>query len=366
MYEYFYNLIGLFIKNLFILLGPIYIKIGQLLSYDYPILKNLQTLQNKCPDLNSNEIIYFQTKYPHLSISSKSIAAGSVSVVHTGLLDNKIVAIKIKRPNIDIKIKRSLWLIYIFKELVTIIPYYKFINIKKKIEYAVNLYQTHTDFRQELLNWKLFKANNENAVDIIIPNFYENYCDDDILVQEYLPGYNIVQDKFNTKSQNIKMGNLIIGCYFSGILNGFVHGDLHPGNLAWKDNTVIIYDFGLMMVLDKTKKNMILDVLNSVFEKDSRALLEHFLKYFIDMKYVPSQEAKIKLINKFDGEFYHNGGNLFWDIKNFLENNELVFNNNMFELELSLLSLLTTLANLYYSLDDGLEDFIESFNESIL
>ena len=359
-----YDLIGYCIKHLFIFLGPIYIKIGQLLSYDYPVLKNLQTLQNKCPELNSTEIYHFQTKYPHLTISNKSIAAGSVSVVHTGILNNKVIAIKIKRPNIDIRINRSLWFTYILKEFISILCFFK--NIKKKIEYAINLYKSHTDFHQELINWKLFKENNKNAINIVIPHFYEDYCNDEILVQDYLPGYNLFQNKFYTKSQNIKMGNLIIGCYLSGILNGFVHGDLHPGNLAWKDETIIIYDFGLMIPLDRAKKNMILDVLNSVFEKDSRALLENFLKYFIDMKYVPSQEAKLKLIDKFEREFYQNGGNLFWDIKNFLENNHLVFNNNMIELELSLLSLLTTLANLCYSLDDGAEQFIESFNESIL
>lgn len=38
----------------------------------------------------------------------------------------------------------------------------------------------------------------------------------------------------------------------------------------------------------------------------------------------------------------------------------------MIELELSLLSLLTTLANLCYSLDDGAEIFIDTFNQSIL
>ena len=38
----------------------------------------------------------------------------------------------------------------------------------------------------------------------------------------------------------------------------------------------------------------------------------------------------------------------------------------MIELELSLLSLLTTLANLYYSLDVGAEIFIDTFNQSIL
>ena len=107
MYQFFLNLIGFLLKKILIYLGPIYIKLGQLLSYDYPIFKNLQTLQNKCPELNSKEINYFQNKYPNLNISDQCFAAGSVSVVHTGFIENTIVAIKIKRPNID-KSKMSL------------------------------------------------------------------------------------------------------------------------------------------------------------------------------------------------------------------------------------------------------------------
>ena len=85
MYHFFLNLIGILFKNILIYLGPIYIKLGQLLSYDYPIFKNLQTLQNKCPELNSKEINYFQNKYPNLNISDQCFAAGSVSVVHIPL-----------------------------------------------------------------------------------------------------------------------------------------------------------------------------------------------------------------------------------------------------------------------------------------
>ena len=81
MCQFFFNLIGFLLKSIVIYLGPIYIKLGQLLSYDYPILKNLQTLQNKCPGLNSKEINYFQSKYPNLNISDHCFAAGSVSVV---------------------------------------------------------------------------------------------------------------------------------------------------------------------------------------------------------------------------------------------------------------------------------------------
>ena len=54
------NLIGITITKLFIFLGPVYIKLGQLLSYNYPILDQLHTLQNDCPWLTKKEIKYYK------------------------------------------------------------------------------------------------------------------------------------------------------------------------------------------------------------------------------------------------------------------------------------------------------------------
>ena len=349
MYQFFLNLIGFLLKKILIYLGPIYIKLGQLLSYDYPIFKNLQTLQNKCPGLNSKEINYFQNKYPNLNISDQCFAAGSVSVVHTGFIENTIVAIKIKRPNIDIKIKNSLWYTRIIRNIISILPFLSVINIKNKIDVIIELYTKQTNFINEFENWKLFKKNNENALNIIIPHFYEKYSNYELLVMEYLPGHNLLEKKFIGKTENIEMGNLIIGSYLSGIINGFVHGDLHCGNFSLINNNIIIYDFGLMIKLDNKKKNIVLEILSCIFDKNTSGLLECFLNYFVDKKHPISDTKKKKLIDKFNNEFYINGGNLFSDIKKFLENNDLVFNNDMIELELSLLSLLTTLANLYPS-----------------
>lgn len=48
MYNIFNKVLGICIRNIFLLLGPIYIKLGQVMSYDYPILKELYTLQDNC------------------------------------------------------------------------------------------------------------------------------------------------------------------------------------------------------------------------------------------------------------------------------------------------------------------------------
>ena len=98
MKEIFIKIIGYILKKIILYLGPVFIKIGQLLAYDYPILNELICLRDKCPPLNNLEINYYINKYPYLNINKEYLAAGSVAVVYKGILDNKYIAIKIKRP----------------------------------------------------------------------------------------------------------------------------------------------------------------------------------------------------------------------------------------------------------------------------
>ena len=44
IYNKFTDIAGRILKNIFIFMGPIYIKLGQLLSYEYPILNKLYEL----------------------------------------------------------------------------------------------------------------------------------------------------------------------------------------------------------------------------------------------------------------------------------------------------------------------------------
>ena len=107
IYNQIMDFLGFLTVNFFIFLGPLYIKLGQLLSYNYPFFYQLHNLQNNCPGLKDEEIKYYLNKYSYLNIFPRHIAAGSISVVYTGLYKDKEIAIKVKRPNIERKIKND-------------------------------------------------------------------------------------------------------------------------------------------------------------------------------------------------------------------------------------------------------------------
>ena len=365
-----YKLIGNILKNIFIYLGPIYIKIGQIIALDYPILNNLYKLQNKCPKLNEKQVLYYQNKYKNLNIQKECLASGSIAVVHIGNYNNNKIAIKMKRPNIDRSITNSLWYTRFFIKIFLSIPFFSTLNLEKKIETTLELYKKQTDFKNEVNNWLLYKETVKNSTNIIVPYFYEEFCNDEIIVMQFIGGNNIINDNDkldDNKKKNI--GQCILGQFISGLSQyGIIHGDLHCGNFSFINDKVIIYDFGIVLKLSEHEQEGFLQILESLFENDIRNTIQLFFEYFCDLDKDDVLYNSIldnnNLIFKNDLDIF----NIFLELKKYLEENKIKFNDKMILIELSILSLNNTMSHLNIGKDINIliEDFKNSIINSIL
>jgi predicted unusual protein kinase regulating ubiquinone biosynthesis (AarF/ABC1/UbiB family) len=364
------KIMGALINKILIFLGPVFIKYGQLLAYNYPILKELLILQDKCPGMSNRDLEEIKQKYKILQISDNCIAAGSISVVYLGLYKNKIVALKFKRKNIDKEIERSIYYSNILKYVLDKIPYLEIINIKCKMETIIDLYKTQTNFIIELENWRLFKSINENVTNVIIPEFYEEICNNELLVMEYLPGINISKNNYISEENKLKIGRALMGQYLSGLMKGVIHGDLHCGNISFTQdyNKIIIYDYGIIINLSDYEKVGIIKIINSIIDRKITETVQYFIEYFLENK-LCHQQLEINGIEKIKKYFEEENLNilkLLIDIKKFLEDNKYKFNNKMNLLEISLLPVNNT--NNYinnqkdskYLIDNLIEDTISS------
>jgi ubiquinone biosynthesis protein len=369
IYNQIMDFVGCSIVKIFVFLGPLYIKLGQLLSYNYPIFDQLHNLQNNCPGLKDGEMKYYLNKYQDLNIDPKHIAAGSISVVYTGLYKDKEIAIKVKRPNIERKINNNIYYANLLKKIILYIPFFKFLNLKNKIEYVFELYRKQIDFKQEVENWKMYKNNNIGVKNLKIPFFFQELCNDEIIVMEYLPGYNLVKNKIINQDEKLKIGHCIMGQYISGIFKGFIHGDLHCGNLAYYRDNIIIYDYGIMINLSSKDSNSIISIINCIFTKDIERIIILILETFIENNEEVKDISKI-VKNLKDIEFKDNIDllSLLLKIKKILEINGLFFNNKMIAFELSLISLNTTIKQLDVKGDPNflLNDMLDNFQKDFL
>lgn len=273
-------------------LGPTFIKFGQVLSVRPDLMpksyiKELENLQDKVPQF-TYAVAKQQVKKElgkdisdiFSSFEKKPIASASISQVHKASLKNgKKVAVKIQRPNLrkimetDIEI-----MFYVAKLLENRIPKLKKYNPLKIIEEFAKWTEKELDFRREAINAKRFARNFSSSKTVKIPEVYDEFTTDKILVMEFIEGIELHNIK-QIKSKKINL-NPLIEHGFDAVLtqvfvHGFFHADPHPGNLIiTTDKKIAFVDFGIVGHFDEDLKAKSIDLFYGVIEHDADKIVD--------------------------------------------------------------------------------------------
>ena len=191
-----------------------------------------------------NEI--FSKKYEIIS----SISSGSIGQVYKikDIHSDKFYAMKVIHPNVKYHIKFITTMIWLF----TLQNYMFF-----ELDQFINNFISETDFKNEVLNMKQFYEYYKDNNNIIIPQVYK--WSKNIIIMDFIEGKIITELSIYERSKYITLSLL----FFNNnrkILN-LNHGDLHLGNFKkYKDNKIVIYDFGFCFSIDDSKIVEIFDI----------------------------------------------------------------------------------------------------------
>lgn len=251
--------------------GPTYIKIGQFIGnrpdlFGYEISDELSKLQNQ-----SNNT--FQATKPNGIYKMKKlpIAAASIAQVHKGCLhDGRVVAIKIKRPNVENQLKNEL------EDIKSIFKLSKFFMNDMSLlsdwfdDFEKNI-SDELDFMKEVRNIQLFHEIYKHNEDFIIPRVLSELSDERHIIMEY------VQSKSIKECNNpIRISENLMNTFVEQILyHGIIHGDLHAGNLGVDSDSdkIVMYDFGNVIRIPEFYQKAMRDVLAACQKRDSEELL---------------------------------------------------------------------------------------------
>lgn len=245
-------------------LGPTYIKMGQLASTRYDlipaeIIQELEKLQDEVPAFSYEEVkiiieqeLGMEMDQMFETFTETPLGSASIGQVHYGVLKTgEEVAVKVQRPNIERTIKTDL---EILQQLA--------VRAEHRLDWA-SKYQMKAiidEFSKALLAELDYGIEGRNAdkiakqfIDnptIYIPGIYWEYSTKKVLTMEYVKGTKLNQlDAIEQKGYNPKvLAERVAHAIFQQILiEGFFHGDPHPGNVAAIDDDVIVFmDFGMV------------------------------------------------------------------------------------------------------------------------
>jgi predicted unusual protein kinase regulating ubiquinone biosynthesis (AarF/ABC1/UbiB family) len=245
-------------------MGPIYIKIGQVLSSRPDLLppsyiSALTRLQDKLPPFSFGEVEKIVEAELGVRISkafsefdSTPIASASLGQVHRAVLrDGRPVAVKVQRPNIHEDLAKDLEAL---KELTDFADSktdmgrrYHFGEMLE--EFKENLAR-ELDYKQEAKHLQTIAENLAEYENIVVPLPVEDYTTSRVLTMDYIRGKKItkITPLMQLELNGGELADELFKAYLQQTLvDGIFHADPHPGNVfVTDDGKVALLDLGMV------------------------------------------------------------------------------------------------------------------------
>lgn len=289
--------IRLFLEDL----GPTFVKMGQIASTRYDLIPaevivELENLQDQAPHFSFEQVQQIieeelggETLDIFREFSEIPIAAASIGQVHYAVLKTgEKVAIKIQRPRMKEAIETDLEILqdlaFIAENRLDWAARYQIRDIVD--EFSKSL-REELDYTIEGRNAEKIAKQFVKDSKVLIPKVYWDYSTKKVLTMEYVEGV-----KLNEPSILKELGidrkataKKIVDSLLQQILiEGYFHGDPHPGNvLGMPGGGIIFLDFGMVGRLSPDMKHHIASLVIALMRKRT----EDVIKAITHMGIVP-------------------------------------------------------------------------------
>lgn len=246
-------------------LGATFVKIGQIAStrpdlLPREVIDELASLQREVPPFPSaiaRRVVEEDTGQTIESLFSRfddvPVASASVSQVHRATLraTGEEVAVKVRRPDIVRRVELDASVILAGARLLGAVESLALLDPVHQGRVFCSAIQAQLDFRSEALNNQRFREALAPLQGVVLPRLFDSLCSERVLVMDWLDGvheHEIERAGLSTK----EFAPVLIQMFCTMVFDhGFVHADLHPGNLMFlPDSRVALFDLGMVADLD--------------------------------------------------------------------------------------------------------------------
>ncbi|MFT4886959.1 MAG: ubiquinone biosynthesis protein [Pseudohongiellaceae bacterium] len=229
-------------------LGPIYIKLGQLLStrrdfLDPLLADELASLQDNVPPFKTPpiesiilETLNLNSAAVFSQLDAEPFAAASVAQVYSAtLLSGEDVVIKVVRPGIEKLVKSD---VKILKWIARLVENRTQIGKRLRPIEIINDYELvileELNLQSEAANTSELKRNFKDSTELYVPKIYWDYVSRGTMVMEKIDGIPVTDIPL-LKAHKINLQKLAetgVNIFFTQVFeHNFFHADMHPGNI---------------------------------------------------------------------------------------------------------------------------------------
>ncbi len=255
-------------------LGPTYIKAGQILGTRRDVLPavlcdELSALRDDVPPLDPQDsrtalaAVYGEELATCFAdVDYRAVAGGSVACVYRATLHNgSVVALKLRRPGIEATMRADLELMRRGGALVARLPAFRGMPVLDILDSLATAVLGQLDFVAEAASLERMRRNLATQPRVRVPRVRAEQTRPTCIVMDFVDGLDTRTSRdCSPVLRRAFAGSTLNLMYQMLFLDGFVHCDLHPGNLYYlPTGQVIVLDAGFSALLSDRMRRLFAD-----------------------------------------------------------------------------------------------------------
>ena len=239
-------------------LGPTYVKFGQMAAsradlFSPAILSVLSSFHDRVspmsPDERASQWGRACRDNPNLrdvDLTEELLGSGSIACVYRGSVAGRAVAVKLQRPHIAERMSLDLALLVRSAALVERVQRQSGARIADLVRFMSDALFDQVNFEREAGHAIALRANLTGHPRIVVPEIYPHLSGKVAIVMELIDDLGGGRQPALSRAALDNCSRVALAAVGTMIFeNGFVHCDLHPGNLyVLADGTIVILDCG--------------------------------------------------------------------------------------------------------------------------
>jgi ubiquinone biosynthesis protein len=299
-------------------LGPVFIKLAQMVSYrtdvlPAPFLAPLARLQdqvNRACEYDVREqlgSLGVPVNEIFKTLDRERVGSGSVASVYKATtVSNATVAIKIVDSRAQKLIDRDLKWVRHVAVWLSCRRFDRYVPIVEIFDRLEAIIRRQVDMRSEADNLNAVRQSISRFRGILIPAPRMDIAlDTRVLVMEYIECFSYLgSDEISAEAFQKGMRNLLRALYKMMFVDGIVHCDLHPGNVRVdQEGNVYLLDVGLIDYMSATDRSCFRDFFISFVMKSAKSATEALLRCAVAVPDGLNYDGLVLDIRKLIGEY---------------------------------------------------------------